>query len=145
MIISHIVLKNWRNFRSAEVDLRERVFLVGPNACGKSNFLDALRFLRDLAKPGAGTILAPLASSARERGDDRQAILLQPIAPKPTTAPVISSKFLSLRRSHWETTILSTDEATSSSTATKLISTLPSTHQRDVSADSHRAFRRSHA
>lgn len=54
MIISHIILKNWRNFRSVDVDLRERVFLVGPNASGKSNFLDSLRFLRDLAKPGGG-------------------------------------------------------------------------------------------
>ncbi|HIK15202.1 MAG TPA: AAA family ATPase [Leptolyngbyaceae cyanobacterium M33_DOE_097] len=54
MIISHIVLKNWRNFRSVDVDLRERIFLVGPNASGKSNFLDSLRFLRDLAKPGGG-------------------------------------------------------------------------------------------
>jgi predicted ATPase len=34
--------------------LRDRVFLIGPNACGKSNFLDALRFLRDLAKSGGG-------------------------------------------------------------------------------------------
>jgi len=50
MIISHIVLKNWRNFRSVEVDLRDRVLIVSPNACGKSNFFDALRFLRDLAK-----------------------------------------------------------------------------------------------
>lgn len=54
MIISQISLKNWRNFRSVEVDLKERVFLVGPNASGKSNFLDSLRFLRDLAKPGGG-------------------------------------------------------------------------------------------
>ena len=54
MIISHIVLKNWRNFRSIEVDLRDRVFLIGPNASGKSNFLDAFRFLRDLAKSGGG-------------------------------------------------------------------------------------------
>lgn len=54
MIISHIILKNWRNFRAVEVDLQDRVFLVGPNAAGKSNFLDSLRFLRDLAKPGGG-------------------------------------------------------------------------------------------
>ena len=54
MIISHITLKNWRNFRSVDVDLHERAFLVGPNASGKSNFLDSLRFLRDIAKPGGG-------------------------------------------------------------------------------------------
>lgn len=54
MIISHILLRNWRNFRSVDVDLRDRTFLVGPNASGKSNFLDSLRFLRDLAKPGGG-------------------------------------------------------------------------------------------
>lgn len=63
MIISHISLKNWRNFRSVEVDLRDRVFLVGPNASGKSNFLDALRFLRDLAKDGGG-----LQKAVRDRG-----------------------------------------------------------------------------
>ena len=63
MIISHISLKNWRNFRSVEVSLRDRVFLVGPNASGKSNFLDALRFLRDLAKDGGG-----LQKAVRDRG-----------------------------------------------------------------------------
>jgi predicted ATPase len=63
MIISHIILKNWRNFRSVEVDLRDRVFLVGPNASGKSNFLDALRFLRDIAKDGGG-----LQKAVRDRG-----------------------------------------------------------------------------
>lgn len=54
MIISRIVLKNWRNFQDVDVALGDRVFLVGPNACGKSNFLDAFRFLRDLVKPGGG-------------------------------------------------------------------------------------------
>jgi predicted ATPase len=54
MIVSHVVLKNWRNFQSVDVDLGDRVFLVGPNASGKSNFLDAFRFLRDIAKPGGG-------------------------------------------------------------------------------------------
>jgi predicted ATPase len=63
MIISHIVLKNWRNFRSVDVDLSDRVFLVGPNASGKSNFLDAFRFLRDLAKDGGG-----LQKAVRDRG-----------------------------------------------------------------------------
>lgn len=63
MIISRLSLKNWRNFRSADVQLRDRVFLVGPNASGKSNLLDAIRFLRDIAKPGGG-----LQSALRQRG-----------------------------------------------------------------------------
>jgi len=54
MIISRLVLKNWRNFRLVDAPLKERVFIVGPNASGKSNLLDALRFLRDTAKPGGG-------------------------------------------------------------------------------------------
>ena len=54
MMISHIILKNWRNFRSVDIPLGKRVFLVGPNASGKSNFLDALRFLRDIAKSEGG-------------------------------------------------------------------------------------------
>lgn len=37
-----------------DVRLRERVFIVGPNASGKSNLLDLFRFLRDIAKPGGG-------------------------------------------------------------------------------------------
>lgn len=34
--------------------LGSRIFLVGPNASGKSNFLDAFRFLKDIAKDGGG-------------------------------------------------------------------------------------------
>jgi predicted ATPase len=54
MRISHIKLENWKNFKLVDVHLPDRVFLVGPNASGKSNFLDALRFLRDIARPGGG-------------------------------------------------------------------------------------------
>lgn len=54
MRFTRIKLENWRNFLSVEVPLRRRMFLVGPNASGKSNFLDALRFLRDLADPQGG-------------------------------------------------------------------------------------------
>ena len=35
-----------------DVRLRRRAFLIGPNASGKSNVLDALRFLRDTAGHG---------------------------------------------------------------------------------------------
>ena len=54
MRISRIELKNWKNFRKADARLADRMFLVGPNASGKSNFLDAFRFLHDLASPGGG-------------------------------------------------------------------------------------------
>jgi len=47
-------LLNWKNFARAEIAIQDRVFLVGPNASGKSNFLDAFRFLRDLASSGGG-------------------------------------------------------------------------------------------
>ena len=54
MIVSRVILKNWRNFKSVDVELGDRVFLVGANASGKSNFLDVFRFIRDIAKPGGG-------------------------------------------------------------------------------------------
>ena len=54
MKVRRITLKNWKNFALAEAEIRDRVFLVGPNASGKSNFLDAFRFLRDLASTGGG-------------------------------------------------------------------------------------------
>ena len=47
-------LQNWKNFARIEAELQNRVFLVGPNAAGKSNLLDVFRFLRDLASPGGG-------------------------------------------------------------------------------------------
>jgi len=58
MIISRLTLRNWRNFRAADVLFAERVFIVGPNASGKSNLLDVLRFLRDISRPGGGLQLA---------------------------------------------------------------------------------------
>jgi predicted ATPase len=51
---TRIELRNWKNFSSAEVSLRERAFLIGPNASGKSNFLDAPRFLHDIVAVGGG-------------------------------------------------------------------------------------------
>ena len=45
-------LRNWKNFLQVDVALQDRLFLVGANASGKSNFLDAFRFLRDVALSG---------------------------------------------------------------------------------------------
>ena len=49
-----LTLENWRNFVNVDVGLQRRVFLVGPNASGKSNLLDAFRFLYDIAAVGGG-------------------------------------------------------------------------------------------
>lgn len=54
MYISRIKLYNWKNFHDCEVSLSERCFVIGANATGKSNFLDAIRFLRDIVKQGGG-------------------------------------------------------------------------------------------
>ena len=48
MRITHLRLKNWRNFSNVDVSLQDRVIIVGPNASGKSNLLDALRFLQEV-------------------------------------------------------------------------------------------------
>ena len=40
MRITHIELKNWLNYQKLETGLlTDRVFIIGPNAAGKSNLL----------------------------------------------------------------------------------------------------------
>jgi predicted ATPase len=64
MLITRLKLKNWRNFKKIDVKLRDRVYVIGPNASGKSNLLDVLRFLRDIAKPEGGG----LQKAVKDRG-----------------------------------------------------------------------------
>lgn len=54
MRVTRIKLKNWKNFQDVDVQLQSRTFLVGVNAAGKSNFLDAFRFIRDVVEHGVG-------------------------------------------------------------------------------------------
>lgn len=54
MFISKVRIENWKNFPRGEVRLVHRLFLIGPNASGKSNFLDIFRFLRDLCLSKGG-------------------------------------------------------------------------------------------
>jgi predicted ATPase len=64
MLITRLRLKNWRNFKTADAALRERAYVIGPNASGKSNLLDVFRFLRDVAKSEGGG----LQKSVKDRG-----------------------------------------------------------------------------
>ncbi len=61
--VTAVRLENWRNFAHVEVDLQRRVFLIGANASGKSNFLDVIRFLYDIVSVGGG-----LQEAVRRRG-----------------------------------------------------------------------------
>lgn len=51
---TNLSLRNWRNFLKVDTALQRRVFLVGANASGKSNLLNAFRFVGDLVKVGGG-------------------------------------------------------------------------------------------
>ena len=61
--ITHLKLSNWRNFKNVDIDIAQRCFVFGPNASGKSNLLDAFRFLRDLTVDPGG-----LQYAVRSRG-----------------------------------------------------------------------------
>lgn len=61
--ITRLQVKNWRNFKSLDLALMPRTVVVGPNAVGKSNLLDAIRFLSEVAAPVGG-----LAAAVEQRG-----------------------------------------------------------------------------
>ena len=61
--IAFFHLENWKNFRKVQIPLERRTFIVGPNASGKSNFLDAFRFLGDIVSVGGG-----FQEAVRKRG-----------------------------------------------------------------------------
>jgi predicted ATPase len=64
---TQLILDNWRSFQRVEVAVPQRLFVVGPNASGKSNFLDAFGFLHDLVAPGGGFRTAVSRSGGFQR------------------------------------------------------------------------------
>jgi len=54
MYVKNLNLRNWRNFTHADIDFKETVYVIGPNAAGKSNLLDIFRFMRDVVNPKGG-------------------------------------------------------------------------------------------
>jgi predicted ATPase len=71
--ITRLQLKNRRNFARMDVQLQRRVFLIGPNALGKSNFLDMFRFLHEIASVGTG-FQAAVEKRRRVAASKRQGI-----------------------------------------------------------------------
>ncbi len=59
--ITKVWARNFRSIKSAELELGDLTVLVGPNASGKSNLVDILRFLSDTARDG-------LAKAIERRG-----------------------------------------------------------------------------
>lgn len=49
-MIKKIKLKDWKSFETSELYIDPLTFIIGTNASGKSNILDALSFLSDSAK-----------------------------------------------------------------------------------------------
>ncbi len=65
MRISRVKIKNWKNFLEVDVELKEKMFIVGANASGKSNFLDVFRFLADITKQKGGGLQEAIASRGK--------------------------------------------------------------------------------
>jgi AAA15 family ATPase/GTPase len=62
MRIGRLKLGNWKNLQEAECALLDRAFFIGPNASGKSNLFDAIRFLRDLTEARGGGLQSAVAN-----------------------------------------------------------------------------------
>jgi predicted ATPase len=59
--LTRVVLKNYKSIEACDVDLDSLTFLVGANGAGKSNFLDAAKFVADALRTS-------LNHALRERG-----------------------------------------------------------------------------
>ena len=80
-MISSLTIKNFKSYAEATLLLSKMTFLIGPNASGKSNALEALRLLNWLAKGsrlddiernilGADTLIRGQASDLFLDGDE---------------------------------------------------------------------------
>src|SRR5262249_50143928 len=80
-MIKHVRITNFKSIEDVSVDLEPVTVLIGRSGTGKSNFLDALRFLRDCVKSFSSDV------ASRSLGD------WQRIFPATTSGP-ISISFL---------------------------------------------------
>ncbi|MEQ9481364.1 AAA family ATPase [Coleofasciculus sp. F4-SAH-05] len=72
-MLKKLILKNWKSFRDAELPIDPLTVLIGANASGKSNVIEALEFLKRTvsgkeihASLAGDSILPPLRGSVEE-------------------------------------------------------------------------------
>ncbi len=58
MIINNIQITNFKSFKTLNTDLGNFNVLIGPNASGKSNFVQIFAFLRDIANSGLNNAIS---------------------------------------------------------------------------------------
>jgi predicted ATPase len=51
-MIKRLKIKNFKSFKDIDVELGNLNVIIGANASGKSNFISAIKFLRDIARSG---------------------------------------------------------------------------------------------
>ena len=57
MKISNIEIKNFKSFKNISINLNNFNVVVGPSASGKSNFIKAFKFLKDISEDFENGIL----------------------------------------------------------------------------------------
>ncbi|MGQ4517112.1 AAA family ATPase [Streptomyces sp. DW26H14] len=82
-LITRVRVENYKSIAHCDVTLGPFTVLLGLNAAGKSNFLDALRFVRDSLMDGPGEAVA-------ERGGWGEVVRR---VPEPTTSCTIALEF----------------------------------------------------
>ncbi len=65
-MIKTIEVLFYKGFKYNQIDLQNYNILVGPNASGKSSFIDVLRFIRDILNEGPVSAVEKRSSSFRE-------------------------------------------------------------------------------
>lgn len=98
MFITRIKLKNWKNFREADIHLRECTYIIGANASGKSNLLDVFRFLRDISKPQGGG----LQKAVSDRGEMSKLRCLHARQDTDVRIEIHLSSYFDAKISEWE-------------------------------------------
>lgn len=68
MYLSKLRIRNFRNFKIAEIPLTGNVVLLGENRVGKSNLLQAIRLVIDPTLPDSGISCSRHLTAACQNG-----------------------------------------------------------------------------